>query len=679
MRKIFSCLFFLLMVNHFVLARNFYFSETGNDRSNGKSPRSAWRSLQRLTGLRLQSGDTLFFERGSVFEGGINLHQSGEMGKPIVITAYGTGEAPVFTGSVPATNLNTVGNNRYETKLDREVFDLFVNGLRYTHARYPNSGFLKVDKGYGKDSIASAALQEPDGYWDGALLRIRTIDWVYETRMVARYEKGLLIQGPQNRYQIEKSFQDRTKGGRLPLYNFQKGYGFFLEGLPSMVDTAFEWSWQDGKLLVQFPEGLTAAGMDIQAVVHPYGVWLNEGVKHVVVEGIHFRQYEKAGVGGAWKLSHVTIKDNRFHQIHGVGVLMDSASSNCSVSRNQFVDILGRGISALEPMGLQVEGNTLSRIGLSRGHGWTGVNGASGILIHNVERRIQTDTSFAHHNTVRYNRVDSCGYNGVRVDGHHNLVEYNVIDHCSLTLNDGANLYCFAAGPGVTHNSIFRNNIVRYSVGDSQATPDNPNLAFGIYLDNNSSEMLVEGNTVIATGASGIVNNDASFNNTIRNNTIFDCKEGLGMAEWANLGKIYGMVVDNNLVVGLSPQQKLFSLTNWIGPYLKPGIFSNNQYVNLTSTQGFYYTTKQFPAPTRLDLSFEQWQSIMDNDKGSTAITFGTEWSKGMAPKILVNDSGYPKSFLLTGEHYSIKGEPLQEKVVIDPFSSLVLFKNKKN
>jgi hypothetical protein len=26
--------------------------------------------------------------------------------------------------------------------------------------------------------------------------------------------------------------------------------------------------------------------------------------------------------------------------------------------------------------------------------------------------------------------------------------------------------------------------------------------------------MLVEGNTVIATGASGIVNNDASFNNT---------------------------------------------------------------------------------------------------------------------------------------------------------------------
>lgn len=655
-------------------ASKYYFSAEGDDANSGRLPQKSWKKLSHLTKIKLQPGDTLFFRRGDVFEGTISIQQSGTKGKPIVITAYGEGGDPVFTGAVAVKNWKATGGVRYEANISKKVYDLFANGKRLTPARFPNSGYLSIDNGYGKDSISCNALQELTGFWNGATLRIRTIDWVYETRMIKDYQKGLLIQGQQDRYPIEKSFQERTQNGKTGIYPFQKGYGFYLEGLPQMIDTANEWALQDSKLLLQMPEGKNPATENLEAVIHQYGIWLQANVKYIVVDGLQFRQYEKAGIGGSWHLANISITNNAFNQIHGAGILFDSASQNCTIKQNRFTDILGRGISTLEAAGSEISNNVLTRIGLERGKGWSGVNGATAILIHNVERKIQTDTTFANHNTVRYNRVDSCGYNGIRVDGSYNLVENNIIDHCSLTLNDGANLYCYAAGPNVTHHSIFRNNIVRYSVGDSHATPGNPNLAFGIYLDNNSHNMLVEGNTVIATGASGIVNNDASFNNTIINNTIYDCKEGIGFAEWANLGRLYGLVVENNTVVSLTPKQKAISITNYLAPQLAFGQLANNRYINLSATQFFSYTTRQIPEATRLDLSFEQWRDILKNDEGSMAVTATTAWTKELKLMILVNDTNAAKDFAVdTATAWDVNEKKVVSPVTLLPYQSKIL------
>lgn len=659
-------------------SRNFYISVSGNDASIGRSPESAWRTFGRLNKLSLLPGDTVFLQRGGTYEGAITIRQGGTAKKPIVITAYGQGADPMVSGSVAVKNWKAAGNNRYEARVPQPVFDLYINSQRLTPARYPNSGFLTIDKAYGKDSIESNGLHEPDGYWKGATLRIRPIDWVYETRTIQSYQKGLIIQGPQDRYLIEKSFEQRTNSGKTGIYPFQKGYGFYLEGLPLMVDTAGEWSWHSGKLVVQLKEGENPDTKNLNAVVHRYGVWLGAGVKHIAISGLEFKQIEKAGIGGTWHIKDVTISDNSFHHIHGSGIWFDSASSRVVITKNRFSDILGRGISMLEAANSEIAHNELKRIGLSRGHGWSGVNGASGILLHNTERKVQYDTSFAHHNTVRYNRVDSCGYNGIRVDGHHNLVEYNVIDHCSLTLNDGANLYCFAAGPGVTHHSVFRNNIVRYSIGDSKATPNNPNLAFGIYIDNNSYDMLVEGNTIIATGASGILNNDGSFNNTFRNNTIYDCQDGLGFAEWANVGKVYGLLVEGNTVIANRPKQWAVSMTNWLAPKLDVGVLRNNRYISLASTNFFYYTTKQFPQASRLPLSFEQYQRIINNENGSSVVSATTDWAKGMEPVVYVNDSTTEKIIVTERGSRLADSTPAAEKMTLPPFSSIVILEPKK-
>jgi hypothetical protein len=76
---------------------------------------------------------------------------------------------------------------------------------------------------------------------------------------------------------------------------------------------------------------------------------------------------------------------------------------------------------------------------------------------------------------------------------------------------------------------------------------------------------------------------------------VFDCADGLGFAEWANLGKIRDNVVEENVFVGTRPDQHAVSLRNFIGPSLEAGTFGRNTYVNLTTTTLFFYETKQVP------------------------------------------------------------------------------------
>ncbi len=659
-------------------ATNYYVSNRGNDRNNGKSPRRAWNSLIPLQKIKLYSGDSILLERGSTIVGSLEIKYSGDANKPIVIASYGTGEAPILSGANFITKWAKIDENIFESNVPTPIYDLYWKTQRLTPARFPNRGYLQIEKGIGKDSIFCKALNQENNFWEGATLRIRTIDWVYETRTIKSSKTGLIVQGPQSRYPTEKSFISRTENGEKPIYDFKKGYGFYLEGLPSLVDSTWEWSWKQGKLRVFLPQNFNTDDITLLASSREYGIFIKPHIKNIVIKGIQFRYFEKAGVGLGFKTSQISIIENNFSLIHGTAIDLDSASHKTLIQKNQIRNILGRGIAALEPEYLTIEDNIVSNIGLSRGHGWSGVNGATGILIYNTERKASPDTTYSHNNIVRLNRVDSCGYNGIRVDGHHNLVEYNLIEHCSLTLNDGANLYCFAREPQVTHHSIFRKNIIRYSIGDSEMTPQNPNLAFGIYIDNNSHDILVEDNTVIQTNAAGLVNNDASFRNTFRRNTVFDCKNGIEFAEWANHDRVFDCVVEGNVIVSLYANQRGPKLSNFIGDKFKVGRFDYNTYINTKSTQFFFFETKQVPEHSKLNLAFWQWKKIIDGDENSTVISASTDWSKVLDPIIFVNESKETRKFQINETLYDIKGVVLKDSFSLPAFSSIIMFKKRK-
>ena len=78
------------------LSKTYYVSsKTGNDSNDGLTEENAFASLFAINHISLQPGDKVLLERGCVFYGQyLQVTDSGSKDAPIVIGAYGDGNAP---------------------------------------------------------------------------------------------------------------------------------------------------------------------------------------------------------------------------------------------------------------------------------------------------------------------------------------------------------------------------------------------------------------------------------------------------------------------------------------------------------------------------------------------------------------------------------------------------------
>ncbi len=72
----------------------------GDDAQDGRSPATAWRSLEKVNHASLEPGDTVLFKRGGQWRCQL-VPQSGAPGLPITYGAFGAGDKPLLVGSVP--------------------------------------------------------------------------------------------------------------------------------------------------------------------------------------------------------------------------------------------------------------------------------------------------------------------------------------------------------------------------------------------------------------------------------------------------------------------------------------------------------------------------------------------------------------------------------------------------
>lgn len=84
-----------------VTGTKYYLSENGDDNNNGTSPATAWRTLKKLNSenVNLQSGDGVFFERGSTFRQELDEPNGICAVSGVSYGAYGTGAKPLLLGS----------------------------------------------------------------------------------------------------------------------------------------------------------------------------------------------------------------------------------------------------------------------------------------------------------------------------------------------------------------------------------------------------------------------------------------------------------------------------------------------------------------------------------------------------------------------------------------------------
>jgi hypothetical protein len=84
---------------------NYYVdSVNGSDANPGTTPDFPWQSLEKVEATQFVPGSVIHFKRGSTWTGSLLIRGSGQPGKPIIFTAYGSGQSPVLRNPGDATS-----------------------------------------------------------------------------------------------------------------------------------------------------------------------------------------------------------------------------------------------------------------------------------------------------------------------------------------------------------------------------------------------------------------------------------------------------------------------------------------------------------------------------------------------------------------------------------------------
>lgn len=111
----------------------YYVSNTGSDDNDGKSPESAWATIEKVNGTTFEWGDGVFFNRGDFFRGNL-LTQSG-----VTYAAYGEGAKPVLS----ASEENGAGEEKWS------LVEGSTNVWKY-YKKFVDIGGILVDRGEGE-------------------------------------------------------------------------------------------------------------------------------------------------------------------------------------------------------------------------------------------------------------------------------------------------------------------------------------------------------------------------------------------------------------------------------------------------------------------------------------------------------------------------------------------------
>ncbi len=650
---LFIALLFIYTGNN-LFATNYYLSANGNNTASGKSPGKAWKTIDQLNKVMLKPGDTVFFHAAHHFTGSIEVSYSGTVNRPIVFCSYGKGDKPVISGAVKLKEFSKYNTELVTTDLGHPVQHLYKDDKLMFIARFPDDTFLKMDGGDFSYLIDKELDMEPE-IISNSTIRLRTINWCYFTREITEVEGNKLF------------FNDSIR------YSCDPGYGYYLEGKMEYLTNENEWFFNPDENKIY----LTGTGYneysEFEASYIGNGVSVAPGVSHVVFSGLHFDKFAKNGFYAEGNNNNIIIQDCLFTGCIERAIFFMTGSWGCRVENNEITDVPGQGIFLFESNNCTIENNIVHRIGLIPGYGLSGVNGATGILITANETRKPGNPFRPHDNLIIKNRVDSTGYNGIRMDGYNSRCEFNVVKNVMLTLNDGGIIYCWGADSTFTHHNVISNNVLLKSYGNVEGTPGGEPMCNGLYIDNKVHHILAENNTI--SGAhNGIVLNDNTNNIVMRGNTSYGNQNGIIISEWWEANKTRDNIISNNIFCATDYRKHTLSISSVAVPDFNPGVIDSNTYVSLFERFHLRSVSLQKGEIKRTDeCSYEGWTLLTGQDKHSRAII--NPGSKNLNTELLVNEKKVPVTLTLPDEksYTDLEGVPVSGEIILPPLSSRIL------
>ncbi len=125
----------VLSIPKTAVAREFYLNSIdGSDSNLGTSPQSPLKSLVALRMLRLSPGDRVLLARGQVWREMLTIDSQwvGTSVAPITLSAYGSGPAPIISGTDLVSGFKMAGNGTaYQAAVSSPIERVFVDGDGY--------------------------------------------------------------------------------------------------------------------------------------------------------------------------------------------------------------------------------------------------------------------------------------------------------------------------------------------------------------------------------------------------------------------------------------------------------------------------------------------------------------------------------------------------------------------
>lgn len=533
----------------------------------------------------------MLFKRGDLFYGTIHINASGAQGRPITIGAYGSGNKPIITSLISLTNWSHVGNGVYESHhpaLGSNVDVVLVDNEMREMGRYPNSntknkGYITFNATNGHNNIVASGLS---GNWNGGEVVIRKSHWTIDRYKIVSQFGNIL------------SF-NQTAGNYSPV----KGYGFFIQNHPNTLDVEGEWYYNPSskKLRVHFG-GAQPTSKKVEVSNLDYLVTNNRDKGFIVFDNIHLKGANRKAFN-ILRSSHFHVKncDVEFSGENGM-TIQDSPylvieHSNIRFSNNNGIDLRGNTNHAV------IKNNKIENTSVFPGMGRSGVGNGIGIL------------TGSDNNVIEYNEVKNTGYVGIRFGGNSTLVKNNLIDSFCMTKDDGAAIYTWSGPSNIEYRGRkVIGNIILNGIGAPEGTPSNGGQVEGIYLDDNSSGVEIQNNTVVNVQGKGIFLHNAR-NVVIQNNTSFNNGVQLRLAHDRLGNPIRNVTVQNNVFVAKTPDQLTASISSIKNDVRELGQFDRNVYARpFDDYQSFYIHNGKDKAEI---LDMDGWRGKLGKDHAS--------------------------------------------------------------
>lgn len=472
-----------------------------------------WKTLKKAASMKYGDGDALLLHCRGVWHEEADFSDSFWNGTGRLMSQYGwcrPWQLPIISWSQEIhSEWKRDTTSQYPlmtTRLKTEPTQLFINGKKMTHARFPNSGGIGHEYNTLLDIISQSevVVREADRIslkWNdiiGSQLSIRSEPWFIDKKFVTQYgeERGIITLNEEGIYPLEW------------------GDGYVLEWKKWMLDSPGEWYYdtKTQQLFVFFPTGITPQNAHIEASVRDRSLILND-VHGVRIEHI---QFEQSSWRGIW------IEDSSDIVLSNI-IWKDDSNSNMIIENWHNIIIDRSTFLNAGSLWILIQ--------------WWSNNTIQNSLIKNVWLNQTADNAIAAIETnspwslILGNTIENTAYNGIRFwNQEWTKILRNTIKNVCIRLSDCGGIYTWnwENTDNPKYNSLIQENTIIGASVNSDGTTKS--IGVGIYLDNLTTHVEVTKN-MISDVSVGIFLHEAN-NIRVDFNTVWKSTRSALLLAW---------------------------------------------------------------------------------------------------------------------------------------------------